>query len=745
MTLFGAHVLAMVACTTLAHLTVLLGGNLHPACWVFAFTSLAWPTCRDTFGALGARFATVGAVAAVALPLGEYLAGGGGHARAPAAACTALMGVLAARQASRTLPSHDLQALVLALLLTCAGALLNPTPSYALLLLPFAASGVMALMTRQLCYDLTLAALARGQIAQAQAQLQRRDIVTARFAASVGALTCVIFAAAALTFVAFPRVGLPAFGGGGAHGLPSSVTLGEGAWTFADGEVVARVFRLAPGDYAQGLYLRGRTYDQLGPDGFAEGRRQAPRRPLATTGPELSYEVVQNVAEGDPVLTLGPVEVGTVITSDNNELPLTSSRAGDAPYLAPSAGSQRARIVGARMADGALLVGVGAPSGAGAGAGAGADVGADARQSRGVGVAADAGAQVTPRPDAVFRGHYTALPPALRRGLQPLLQEALGDATAAAPANAEPDGDAAVTATAPPKDAVATAATLRRHLLTRFVYDEAAPSVGAAVEGALLHFAAQARRGNCTYFAATYAALLRLAGIPSRVVGGYAGGRWDDAGRVAVFTGSHAHAWVEWYVPERGWVRDDATPGRTPEVLGTLAALRERLGRFWQLGVLQYNFGSQIDLWHRTRDGLRVLGALALPPAPLEAKDPKLQRGAGIWAAVLGVLAAVATAWGPVARRVASRRRRLLSEVLQAALERSLGRALRPAETFRAGVLSLPTSSTPQWRAALGRAVEVHEARRFGRRQNDAEAAASLRELRVQMSLAGSVASSPAE
>ena len=724
MTLAGAHVAAMVACTTLAHLTVLLGGNMHPACWAFALSSLAWPTCRDAFGPLAARPATVGAVAAVALPLGAYLTGGGGHARAPAAACTALMGVLAARQASRTLPSHDLQALVLALLLTCAGALLNPTPSYALLLLPFAASGVMALMTRQLCYDLTLAALARGENAQAQVQLQRRDIVTARFAASVGALTCVIFAAAALTFVAFPRVGLPAFAGGGAHGLPSSVTLGGGAWTFADGEVVARVFRLAPGDYAQGLYLRGRTYDQLDPDGFAEGRRQAPRRPLATTGPELSYEVVQNVAEGDPVLTLGPVEVGTVITSDNNELPLTSSRAGDAPYFAAEAGSQRARIVGARMADGALLVGDGARSSVSAGAAAGAGTAADTRQSRGVDAAAEAGAAAASRHDAIFRAHYTALPPVLRQGLQPLLQDALAKASAAAN-----NGDPVTAATLSPSDAVATAAVLRRHLLTRFVYDEAAPSVGAAGEGALLHFAAQARRGNCTYFAATYAALLRLAGIPSRVVGGYAGGRWDDAGRVAVFTGSHAHAWVEWYVPERGWVRDDATPGRTPEVLGTLAALRERLGRFWQLGVLQYNFGSQIDLWHRTRDGLRVLGALALPPAPREAKDPKLQRGAGTWAAVLGVLVAVATAWGPIARRVAARRRRRLSEVLQAALERSLGRPLRVSETFRTGAQALPASVRQTTRRALERAIDLHESMRFSRQPPSPEAAQILRGL----------------
>lgn len=663
MSLSGAHAAAMVACTTLAHLIVLLGGELHPACWAFALASLAWPAWHAAVGPLGSRSATAAALAAVTLPAVAFAAGGAGHARAPASACVALMGVLAVRQASRQLPSHDLQALVLALLLTCAGALLNVTPSYALLLVPFAASGVLALMTRQLCFDLTLAAIARGEAAEAARQLSRRDIVTFRFVSSVLALTGGIFAVAAVTFVAFPRVGLPSFGGTAARGLPREVALGASSWTFADNEVVARVFGLTARDEAQGIYLRGRIYDELLPSGFAVSARPAPRRPLSAVGPTLVYEVAQNVAEGDPLLTLGPVTSGSVATPTNNLLPLSFTATGEPPYAAAAAGSQRARLVGTQIADGSR-------------------------------VPRNQVLPAAPR-DEAFRAHYLALPEALREGLRPLL-------------------DVALVAVGDP-DPVVRAHAIRQHLLAAFVYEEAPPGAGAAGDDALVRFASQKRRGNCTYFAATYAALLRLAGVPSRVVGGYAGGRWDELGQVAILTGSHAHAWVEWYAPGVGWVRDDATPGRTPEVLGRVAAMRERLSRLWQLGVLQYNFGSQLDLWRRTREGLRLLSALALPPAPREARDGHLRHGAAVWAAAIAVAVALAAAAAAMWHRRAARRRHHLGAALQAALEAHLRRSLRPDETLRSAARLLPAEVSSEHRAWLCCVLEMHEAARFFR------------------------------
>lgn len=65
--------------------------------------------------------------------------------------------------------------------------------------------------------------------------------------------------------------------------------------------------------------------------------------------------------------------------------------------------------------------------------------------------------------------------------------------------------------------------------------------------------------GYCTYFATTMVTMLRTQGIPSRLAVGYTPGE-----RVAedrwVARGMNAHAWVEVYFPDAGWVRFDPTP-----------------------------------------------------------------------------------------------------------------------------------------------------------------------------------------
>jgi transglutaminase-like putative cysteine protease len=65
--------------------------------------------------------------------------------------------------------------------------------------------------------------------------------------------------------------------------------------------------------------------------------------------------------------------------------------------------------------------------------------------------------------------------------------------------------------------------------------------------------------GYCTYFATTMVTMLRAEGVPARFVTGYTPGE-----RVAddefVVRGLDSHAWVQVYVPDRGWVRFDPTP-----------------------------------------------------------------------------------------------------------------------------------------------------------------------------------------
>ncbi|MCL2781025.1 MAG: DUF3488 and transglutaminase-like domain-containing protein [Actinomycetia bacterium] len=67
------------------------------------------------------------------------------------------------------------------------------------------------------------------------------------------------------------------------------------------------------------------------------------------------------------------------------------------------------------------------------------------------------------------------------------------------------------------------------------------------------------KAGYCQQYAAAMAVLLRLAGVPARVVLGYTHGPLDGNGQFVVTT-RDAHAWVEAFLPPIGWVPFDPTP-----------------------------------------------------------------------------------------------------------------------------------------------------------------------------------------
>lgn len=73
------------------------------------------------------------------------------------------------------------------------------------------------------------------------------------------------------------------------------------------------------------------------------------------------------------------------------------------------------------------------------------------------------------------------------------------------------------------------------------------------------------QRGFCEHYASAFAFLMRAAGIPSRIVVGYQGGEWNArSGHLSVYQ-YHAHAWVEVWIADKGWVRVDPTATVAPE------------------------------------------------------------------------------------------------------------------------------------------------------------------------------------
>src|SRR5262245_2599266 len=72
------------------------------------------------------------------------------------------------------------------------------------------------------------------------------------------------------------------------------------------------------------------------------------------------------------------------------------------------------------------------------------------------------------------------------------------------------------------------------------------------------------RVGFCEHYATSFATLMRLAGIPARVVVGYLGGEYNDLGHFFLVRQSDTHAWCEVWLPENGWTRMDPTSAVAP-------------------------------------------------------------------------------------------------------------------------------------------------------------------------------------
>jgi protein-glutamine gamma-glutamyltransferase len=99
----------------------------------------------------------------------------------------------------------------------------------------------------------------------------------------------------------------------------------------------------------------------------------------------------------------------------------------------------------------------------------------------------------------------------------------------------------------------------------------------------LEEFLFRRRVGFCEHYAASFATLMRLAGIPSRLVVGYLGGEYNDLGHFFLVRQADTHAWCEVWLPESGWTRVDPTsvvaPGRASLDLNSFLATRIASGQ----------------------------------------------------------------------------------------------------------------------------------------------------------------------
>jgi transglutaminase-like putative cysteine protease len=106
---------------------------------------------------------------------------------------------------------------------------------------------------------------------------------------------------------------------------------------------------------------------------------------------------------------------------------------------------------------------------------------------------------------------------------------------------------------------------VHRHLLDgdRFRYTTNVPAAGGSAAHPVVDFLLRDHAGYCQHFAGAAALLLRLAGVPTRVVVGFAPGIPKGDGRFQV-RDSDAHAWIEVYFQGYGWVAFNPTPPAAP-------------------------------------------------------------------------------------------------------------------------------------------------------------------------------------
>jgi transglutaminase-like putative cysteine protease len=102
-------------------------------------------------------------------------------------------------------------------------------------------------------------------------------------------------------------------------------------------------------------------------------------------------------------------------------------------------------------------------------------------------------------------------------------------------------------------------------------------------------------QGYCENFATAMAVMARTLDIPSRVVLGFTPGTpLEDDPSTVVVRDANAHAWVELWIPNQGWMRFDPTPRSQGDTPQTFELLRQNLG-FDLTGFLNVPRPERID------------------------------------------------------------------------------------------------------------------------------------------------------
>lgn len=549
------------------------------------------------------------------------------------------------------------------LLMIAGGAALSSELAFGLCFLVFAVAGTWSLTLTQLRHEIEDEARANRVADGGAGQLQSRRLVSARFLAVLGGLAIGALGVAALVFVSFPRV---SFGlwqkrqipGETRAGFSSEVELGGHGAIKDDPRVALRVRVEGETRPRQQLekHWRGASFD------LYDGRewRDTTREPRRARGLGAVYEF----APDEPGATVYEVELAADMANNTvfvTDRPLSihmlrsqpAMRYTPAPmlfydgqfdltFLPPQSSEMRYRLRAAPVSE---------------------------RGLRGLG------------------GEY---PPFI----EPLYLQL--------PENLDPRVRALGESLTRGRDPYDAAREVERHL-SRIPYSLDQQPSGP---DPLASFLFDVRNGHCEYFATAMAVLLRVGGVPARLVTGFYGGRYIENGDYYAVRNGDAHAWVEVFFPGRGWVTFDPTPpSARPAALetfyGRMQLWIDGMRTQWRTKVVDYDLMAQVR-------GLRELGRMA---GDVSARLGGTGQWARLRAAGVGIAVLVAVAgllfgalWAvrrlsggarPLPRSQSQKRARALYRDLRRRLARR-GVAWRPSQTPRELAADVRARGLPQ-------------------------------------------------
>ena len=148
-------------------------------------------------------------------------------------------------------------------------------------------------------------------------------------------------------------------------------------------------------------------------------------------------------------------------------------------------------------------------------------------------------------------------------------------------------------------DAAIVQAALRMFHDDDFRYTLAPPPLG---RNSVDDFLFDARTGFCEHYASAFTFLMRSAGIPARVIGGYQGGFHNRLGHYLLVRQSDAHAWSEVWLPGSGWTRIDPTAAVRPDRISLGAGAADAGSGAWYQADWLRGLRNRIDIVNRLWD-----------------------------------------------------------------------------------------------------------------------------------------------